>query len=71
MTTRTRGLYTPGAYSEEREGPSQAMQRLFKPIVNNCNVFIVKNLKKQRKKSPIAIRTIEINESFRKFLESH
>jgi hypothetical protein len=66
-------MHTPGAYIEEQletDEPSKATLRKFKPIINNINLFIIKNLKKKRKSSPIQRLSVEINDSFRKLLLS-
>ena len=73
MLTRNNRKHTPGAYIEERletDEPSKTTLRRFTPIINNINLFIIKNLKKKRKSSPIQRLSIEINDSFRKLLLS-
>lgn len=71
MLTRNKGVYSVGAYSEnitDADAINLAAQRKFKSIINNINYFLIKNLKKKRKKSPIQRMAIEINEPFQKFL---
>lgn len=74
MRTRNNGTRTLGAYTEDRLEDDQSFKtalKKFKAIINNLNFFMVKNLKKKRKTSPIHRLTIEINESFQKFLVSN
>lgn len=74
MLTRNNGAHTLGAYTEvrlEADHDLKAAIRRFKPIINNLNYFLVKNLKKKRKSSPIQRISVEINDSFQKFLISN
>ena len=74
MQTRSKTTKDVTDYTEQRletDEPSRATLRKFKPIINNLNLFIIKNLKKSRKRSPNQRITLEINSSFQKFLESN
>ena len=74
MLTRHNGRFIPALYMEDRletDEPSKATRRKYALIINNLNFFILKNLKKKRKSSPIHTLSIEINSSFQNFLSNN
>lgn len=68
MRTRNNGAQNNGIYTEEIHAICKETVKKFDPIIKNLNIFIVKNLKMNRRQSPIHRIKIDINESFQNIL---
>ena len=71
MRTRNQGSYKLGKYRELQTDKTYQCEinvHRFKSFINNINVFLLKNLRKKRNQSPINHISMDINNSFKRFL---